>query len=165
MHPNKDGVRWPAQMHKELLDKLKDKKQAFRGWKQGQVAWEEYREIVCAPRDHTRKAKALSQTILARDVKGDNKSFYRYISDKRKARENVGPLWKDMGDLITQKMEKAEVFNNIFVSVFTGKCSSHTAQVTDSKGRVRENEEPLIGRRRPGVRPPREPEGPLVHET
>ena len=33
-------------MNKELLDKLKHKKEAYRGWKQGQVAWEEYREIV-----------------------------------------------------------------------------------------------------------------------
>jgi len=50
MHPNKEEVRqnarWPAWMNKELLDKLKDKKEAYRGWKQGQVAWNEYREIV-----------------------------------------------------------------------------------------------------------------------
>jgi len=29
---------------------------------------------------------------LARDVKGNKKSFYRCVSDKRKGRENVGPL-------------------------------------------------------------------------
>ena len=28
-------------MDKELLDKLKHKKEAYRGWKQGQVVWEE----------------------------------------------------------------------------------------------------------------------------
>ncbi|KAM9591189.1 uncharacterized protein ACIBXB_006085 isoform 1-T2 [Morphnus guianensis] len=39
-------TRRPAWMNKELLDKLKHKKEAYRGWKQGQVAWEEYREIV-----------------------------------------------------------------------------------------------------------------------
>ena len=31
-------------MNKELLGKVKHKKEAYRGWKQGQVAWEEYRE-------------------------------------------------------------------------------------------------------------------------
>jgi len=36
----------PAWMKKELLDKVKHKKEAYRGWKQGQVAWEEYREII-----------------------------------------------------------------------------------------------------------------------
>ena len=34
-------------MNKELLAKVKQKKEAYRGWKQGQVAWEEYREIAC----------------------------------------------------------------------------------------------------------------------
>ena len=46
-------------MNKELLDKLKHNKEAYRGWKQGQVAWEEYRAIVQAARDQVRKAKAL----------------------------------------------------------------------------------------------------------
>ncbi|GAB0186661.1 mitochondrial enolase superfamily member 1 [Grus japonensis] len=77
-------------MNKELLDKLKHKNEAYRGWKQGQVAWEEYREIVQATKDQVRKAKALIDLNLARDVKGNKKSFYRYISDKRKMRENVG---------------------------------------------------------------------------
>jgi len=40
------NARRPAWMNKELLAKLKQKKEACRGWKQGQVAWEEYREIV-----------------------------------------------------------------------------------------------------------------------
>ena len=40
------NARRPTWMNKELLDKLKHKKEAYRGWKQGQVAWEEYREIV-----------------------------------------------------------------------------------------------------------------------
>ena len=44
--------------------------------------------------------------------------------------------------LVTQGMEKADVLNDIFASVFTGKCSSHTAQVADSKGGDWENEEP-----------------------
>ncbi|GAB0197821.1 hypothetical protein GRJ2_002247500 [Grus japonensis] len=82
--------------------------------------------------DQVRKAKALIELNLARDVKGNKKSFY---SDKRKTRENVGPLWKEMGDLVTLDMEKAEVFDDFFASVFTGKCSSHTAQVTEDKGR------------------------------
>ena len=58
----------------------------------------------------------------------------------------MGPLQKEMGDLVTQDMEKAEVLNDFFALVFTGKCSSHTAQVTEGKGRDWENEEqPTVG--------------------
>ena len=38
-------------MNKELPAKLKHKKEAYRGGKQGQVTWEEYRNIVRACRD------------------------------------------------------------------------------------------------------------------
>ncbi|GAB0179039.1 mitochondrial enolase superfamily member 1 [Grus japonensis] len=129
-------------MNKELLGKVKQKKEAYRGWKQGQAAWEEYRETVQAARDQVRKAKALIEIILARDVKDNKKSFYRYVSEQRRMRENVGPLWNETGNLVTQDMEKAEVLNDFFASVFTGKCLSHTAQVTEGKGRDWENAEP-----------------------
>ncbi|KAK4814166.1 hypothetical protein QYF61_009984 [Mycteria americana] len=139
---SRKNARRPAWMNKELLNKLEHNKEAYRGWKQGQVAWEEYREIVQAARDQVRKAKALIELNLARDVKGNKKTFYRYVGNKRKTRENVGPLWKEAGDLVTQDMEKAEVLNDFFASVFTGKCSSHTAQVSEGKGRDWENEKP-----------------------
>ncbi|GAB0187092.1 hypothetical protein GRJ2_001174500 [Grus japonensis] len=86
--------------------KQKKKKVAYRGWKQGQVAWEEYRETVQAAREQVRKAKALIDISLARDVKDNKKRFYRYVSEKRGTREN------EMGDLVTQDMEKAEVRND-----------------------------------------------------
>ena len=93
-------------------------------WKQGQVAWKEYGEIIQAARDQVRKAKALIELNLARDIKGNKKSFYKYVGDKRKTRENVGTLPKETGDLVTWDMDKAEVRNDFFASVFTGKCSS-----------------------------------------
>ncbi|PKU41658.1 rna-directed dna polymerase from mobile element jockey-like [Limosa lapponica baueri] len=74
------------------------------------------------------------------DMKGNNKSFYRYVSDKRKINENVGLLWKETGGLVTQDTEKAEELKEFFALVFTSKCSSHTTQVAEGKGRVWENE-------------------------
>ncbi|GAB0209965.1 mitochondrial enolase superfamily member 1 [Grus japonensis] len=98
------------------------------------------RQVGEAARDQVRKAKALTELNLARDVKNNKKSFYAYVSDKRKMRENVGPLRNETDDLVTQDMEKAEVLNAFFASVFTGKSLSHTAQVTE--GRDWENAEP-----------------------
>ncbi|GAB0177387.1 hypothetical protein GRJ2_000203900 [Grus japonensis] len=82
MRKSGKNTQRPAWMNKELLDKLKHKKEAYRGWKQGQVAWEEYREIVRAVRDQVRKAKAQIELNLARDIKGNRKSFCRHMENK-----------------------------------------------------------------------------------
>lgn len=45
--------------------------------------------------------KTLIESNLLRIIKGNKKSFYRNISNKRQTREIVGPLQKEMGDLVT----------------------------------------------------------------
>ncbi|PKU46367.1 hypothetical protein llap_3345 [Limosa lapponica baueri] len=108
-------------------------KDAYRVWKKGQVAWEEYREIVQTARDQVRKAKAQRELNLARDIK-DNKKNYKHVNDKRKSREEMDPIWKETGDLVIQDMEKVEVLNDFFASVLTSKGSNHTTQVAEGKG-------------------------------
>ena len=53
----------------------------------------------------------------------------------------MGPLWKETEDLVTRDMEKAELLNDFFASVFTSKSSSHTAQDAESKGKNREKKD------------------------
>lgn len=51
-----------------------------------------------------------------------------------------------MWALVTKDMEKAEVLNYFFALVSTSKCSSHTAQVAEGKGRHWESwESPAVG--------------------
>jgi len=76
-------------MNKELLAKLKQKKEAYRGWKQGQVACEEYREIVQVAREQFKKAKALTELNLTRDVKGNKKAFVRFV----RIEGRLGKMW------------------------------------------------------------------------
>ena len=68
-----------------------------------------------------RKAKAHLELNLARDVK-KKKGFIKYISSKRKARDNVGPLLNEAGVLVTENAEKAELLNAFFASVFSAKA-------------------------------------------
>ena len=55
----------------------------YRKWKQGSVAWEENRAVVCVCRDRIRKGKVQMELNWVRDVKDNKKGFYRYIGRKR----------------------------------------------------------------------------------
>lgn len=46
--------------------------------------------------------------------------------DKRKTEENVGPVWEEMGELVTWGMQKTEVLDGFFALVFTSECSNHS---------------------------------------
>ncbi|KAK4810525.1 hypothetical protein QYF61_004488 [Mycteria americana] len=85
--------------------------------------------------DEIRKAKAQMELNFARDVKGNKKGFYEYIGDKRKTRENVVPLLNEMGHLVLQDMEKAEVQNAFFASVFTSKTGLQESQAPETRGK------------------------------
>jgi len=62
-------------------------------------------------RDGVKKANNHLMLNLVRDVKDKKKSFYRYISSKRKIRENVGPLLNGAGDPVMRDMERAMAHN------------------------------------------------------
>lgn len=60
-----------------------------------------YTDIVWAARDQVKQAKAQIQLNLARDINGNIKGFYKYVSDKWKTGENVGPLLNETQNLLT----------------------------------------------------------------
>ncbi|KFZ57322.1 hypothetical protein N321_09184, partial [Antrostomus carolinensis] len=119
--PKKSGKsgRKPAWMSKELMEKLKGKREVYEMWKKGLATWEEYRNAVRACRDATRKAKAHLELNLAKDVKDNKKDFFKYINNKRQTRGNVGSLLNEVGALVTGDVEKAKILNAFFTSVFT----------------------------------------------
>ncbi|CAM4652532.1 unnamed protein product [Caretta caretta] len=88
---------------------------------------EEYKNIARACRNEIRRAKLHLELQLARDVKSNKKGFFRYVGNKKKAKESVGPLMNEGGNLVTEDVEKANVLNAFFASVFTNKVSSQTA--------------------------------------
>jgi len=69
----------------------------------------------------------------ARDVNDNKKVFFKYISRKRMTGENVGPLLNGAGALVTKNMEKTELLNTIFASVFTAKVSPQKSQTLETR--------------------------------
>ena len=92
-------------LSKNLLVRLRYKKEMHSQWTQGHVAWEEYRDADWMCRDGIRKAKTQMELNLARDAKNNKKEFYRYIGQRRKANESVPPLMDDTGELVTKDVE------------------------------------------------------------
>jgi len=113
------------------LAELRWKRKVHGMWKEGQVTWEKYRNVVRACRDATRKAKAHLELNLARDVKNNKKGFFNYISSKQKTRDNVGPLLNEAGVLVMEDAEKAELLNAFFALVFSAKASPQESQALE----------------------------------
>ncbi|KAK4827789.1 hypothetical protein QYF61_021742 [Mycteria americana] len=97
-------------------------------------------------REKIRRAKAQLELNVPTAVKGNKKCFYKYISNKRRARENLHPLLDAGGNIVTKDEEKAEVPNAFFASVFTSKtsCSLDTQPAELEDGDREQNEAPII---------------------
>ncbi|CAM4574228.1 unnamed protein product [Lepidochelys olivacea] len=119
--------RRQAWLNSEILVDLKHKKEAYKKWKIGQMTREEYKNVARACRNEIRRAKSHLALQLARDVKSNKKGFFRYVGNKKKAKKSVGPLLNEGGNLVTEDVEKANVLNAFFASVFLNKVSSQTA--------------------------------------
>ncbi|KAK4821662.1 LOW QUALITY PROTEIN: hypothetical protein QYF61_027130 [Mycteria americana] len=112
--------RLPALLNRELWLALRKKRRVYDLWKKGQATQEDYKDV----------------TI--------KKCCYKYISNKRRAKENLHPLLDVGGNIATKDEEKAEVLNAFFASVLITNCSPGT-QPPELEDRDRDqNEAPII---------------------
>lgn len=73
-------------MSQHLLT-LKGKKEMHRSWKQGQVSWEEYEDAASCIRMGSGRSKFIWSFF--KQGKTSKKSFYRFISQKKKVKERA----------------------------------------------------------------------------
>ncbi|KAK4821235.1 hypothetical protein QYF61_016534 [Mycteria americana] len=107
---------------------------------------EDYKDVVRLCREKIRRAKTQLELNLATAVKDNEKYFYKYLSNKRRAKENLHPLLDAGGKIVTKDEEKAEVLHAFFASVFNSQtsCSPGTQppELEDKDGD--QNEAPII---------------------
>jgi len=111
---------------------------------EGQATWEEYRNIVRACTEATRKAKVHRESSLARDVQDNKKGFFK--STKRKGRlGKLGPLLNEVGALLTEDTEKVQVLKAFFASFFTPKAGPQESQSMEAREEAwRKEDLPLV---------------------
>ena len=124
-----------------LLQKLQRKRQAFKQYKKypcttnyniyakfrNQVKWE------------TRKAKKQKELKVALDAKVNPKALFQYINSKTKSKETIPDLLKPDGSLSKSTLEKCNMFNNFFGSVFTKEGDGELPEFTKDVENLLEN--------------------------
>jgi len=119
-------------MSRELIKHLRWEKKVYRVWKKDLATWEKHRNVVRPCRDATQKAVTHLELDLVREVKDNKKNFFKYVSSKRKSRENVDWLLNEVGALIMEGTEEVEVLNTFFVSVLTAKTAPWESQTVET---------------------------------
>ncbi|KAK4810624.1 hypothetical protein QYF61_007361 [Mycteria americana] len=74
---------------RELWLELRRKRRVYNLWQKGQATQEDYKGVARLCREKIRRAKAKLELSLATAVKDNKKYFFKYISSKRRAKENL----------------------------------------------------------------------------
>ncbi|KAK4821440.1 hypothetical protein QYF61_020023 [Mycteria americana] len=112
-----------AWLNRELWLELRKKRRVYDLWKKGQATQEDYKDVMRLCREKIRRAKDQLELNLATAVKDNKKCFYKYTTNKRRAKENLHPLLDTGRNIVTKDEKKADGLNAFFASVFNSKTS------------------------------------------
>jgi len=80
-------------------------------WKKGLAPQEDCKDVMRLYREKIKRAKDQLELDVATAVRDNKKYFYKYIHNKRRAKENLRPLLNVEGNTASKDEEKTEVLN------------------------------------------------------
>ena len=106
---------------RDLIRLIRKKKKKWKRCKDHGTRedFEDYKILEKEVKKGTSNAKKNYERKLAKNSKTNPKQFYTYLKTKTSNKESVGPLKDENGIETTDDMEKAEILNTFFSSVFT----------------------------------------------
>ena len=120
IYPNKR--KRPLWMNQSSLSKVRKKHAAWKRYLETKSG-EDYLKYTRArnqARRETRKAQKNFESKLAKEIKHNSKSFWKYVHSKTKLKSKIPDLYIPGSNKKTSSdKEKAEVLNNFFKEVFT----------------------------------------------
>ena len=108
-------------INKEALQAIDEKNKAWKKYRACKTKhnYQLYAEKRNKSTHANRKAKSNFERLVAENIKTDSKSFWNYVRSKNKTRTGISDLYTSDGSLSNSDVQKAELLNNFFSSVFT----------------------------------------------
>ena len=116
------------------LHQLKKKRNMFKVFKKYKTVTNE--NLYCKARNEvSKKVKQLKrekENKIAKNIKSNPKAFYDYISAKTTKKEGITILKDEKGNTVKSNLEKCNVMNDYFSSVFTREDSNEAPSLTNT---------------------------------
>ena len=130
-------------MSSEIKNAIKEKQKAFIRFKISGLELDlyHYRSKQGQVNKITRQAKIEYENFTAKNIKHNNKAFFKHIRGKEQVRTSVGPLRNSTGRVISDESEMAGLLNRYFSSTFT---QEQSGELPTSESIYRGGEEGLF---------------------
>ena len=111
----------PLWMNHTAKQAIKVKKKTWRKYTSHQTLWsaKKYYEARNSCANQIRAIKKKFEKKIVMEAKSDPKSFWKYVKSQTKYNESIPKLQKVDGTFVETDLDKAEVMNLFFSSVFT----------------------------------------------